>query len=216
MSQFKSQLDLYRDVSPFEYPVLSYAFLTIPIIVNKGEAMNRAEKEDKVQKQDGKIFEISNLAIDVRCLHPNYSLLKPAIPALKDTGLLCIFKLQPKFGDGFFFLGRWDGGSRDQGKVKREDLDIDIGNVPKVEQHRFENGENGYAGHHSIRIVSTAGRAYKVTIRTAPDNMIFDGTVYFSVHRKMEFQAGMASFAATMDAKAEGSSLARTRTKIRA
>jgi hypothetical protein len=183
--------------------------------MNKEEAMNRAEKENKVQKQDGKVFEINNFTIDVRYLNPNYSLLKQDIAVLGATGRLDIFELRPKSGDGPSFLGRWDGGSRDQGKVGREDLDIDIRRVSKAEQHRFENGKNGYAGHRSIRIASTTERAYEVSIRTPTDNMIFDGTVSFGVLRKIEFQASTAPFAATMDAKVRGSLWTRTRAKIR-
>jgi hypothetical protein len=177
--------------------------------------MNRVEKERRVQMQDGKVFEINNLTIDVRCLNPNYSLLKQDSAALGATGRLDLFELRPQSGGGPSFFGRWDGGSRDQGKVERDDLDIDISGVSRAEQHRFESGKNGYAGHHSSRIPSTTGRAYEVSIRTRTDNMIFDGTVSFGVHRKMEFQASVAPFAATMDAKVRGSYWAKIREKIR-
>jgi len=121
--------------------------------------MNRVEKERRVQMRDGKVFEINNLTIDVRCLNPNYSLLKQDSAALGATGRLDLFELRPKSGGGPAFFGRWDGGSRDQGKVERDDLDIDISGVSRAEQHRFESGKNGYAGHHSSRIPSTTGRA---------------------------------------------------------
>lgn len=176
--------------------------------------MNRTEKERKVQVQDGKVFEINSLTIGEGYLNPNYSLLKQDSAVLGATGRLDIFELRPKSGGGPSFSGRWDGGSRDKGKVERDDLDIDISGVSIAEQRRFRNGEDGYAGHHPKRIASTPARVYEVSIRTPNDGIIFDGTVSFSVHRKMEFRASMIPFGATVDAKVRGSFWARIKAMI--
>jgi hypothetical protein len=162
--------------------------------------MNRAEKERKVQMQDGKVFEINNLTIVERYLNPNYSLLKQDSAVLGTTGRLDTFEVRPNSGGGPSFSGRWDGGSRDQGKKDRQDLDIDIEGVSWEEEGRFKNGENGYAGHHTKQVANTGARVYEVSIQTPSDGKIFEGTVSFSVHRRMEFKASMTSFEATVDA----------------
>jgi hypothetical protein len=174
--------------------------------------VNRAEKERKVQMQDGKVFEIKDLMVDVRNINPNYFLLKRDSAVLQGTGRLDLFELRPQSGGEPSFWGRWDGGSRDQGKTEREDLDIDIRGASKAEQRRFENGENGYAGHRARRKSSIPGRVYDVSIRT-PTNMIFEGTVSFGVHRKVEFRAGMARFAATVDDRVRESAPSETTSK---
>ena len=178
--------------------------------------MNRAEKEQKVKTQDGKVFEIDSLTISERYLNPNYSLLKQDSAVLGAMGRLDVFELRPKSGDGPSFKGRWDGGSRDQGKEERDDLDIDICGVSKAEQQRFLKEKIGYAGHHSRRIANSPSRAYEVSIRTRSAGRIFDGTVSFSVHRKMEFLASMTPWEATMSAQVPGSFWSRTGAMIRA
>ena len=165
--------------------------------MNQGDAMNRAEKESKVLRQDGKVFEANHLKINERYLNPNYSLVKCDPAVLEPNGLLKLFELRPKSGTGPSCIWRWDGGSRDPGKVEREDLDIDITGVSEAEKLRFEDGKDGNAGHHSKRIASTTGRTYEVVIRRPTGNTIFDGTVSFCVHRKMEFSASTSRFAAT-------------------
>jgi hypothetical protein len=177
--------------------------------------MNRTDKVNKVRRQDGKVFEINGLTIGEGYLNPNYSLLKRDSAVLEATGSFYIFELRPKSEGRPSFSGRWDGGSRDQRKVERYDLDIDISGVSIAEQRRFRNEENGYAGHHPKRIASTLAHVYKVSIRTPNDGVIFDGTVSFSVHRKMEFRASMPPFGATVDARVRGSFWARIRATLR-
>ena len=57
-----------------------------------------------------------------------------------------------------------------------------------TQRRRFENGEDGYAGHHSVKVLSSTGlgHAYEVSIRT-PTVRIFEGEVRFTLHRKMSF-----------------------------
>ena len=114
------------------------------------------------------------------------------------TGYLVVFELQPISGIGSSFVGRWDGGCRDEGKTEREDLDIDIRGVPESERRRFENQQGVYSGHHSKRLQSATGRVYEVHIRTPKEGMIFKATVTFGVLRKLGFQTTMAGFQATL------------------
>jgi hypothetical protein len=159
--------------------------------------LNREQKLVKLQKEDGKVFEAKDIAIDVRFLNPKYVLLKQGTAVPEEMGRINIFELRRKSGDGPFFSARWDGGSRDKGK-DRADLDVDIYGVSKAEQRRFKNGANGYAGHHSNKIASTMGHTHEVSITTPKDNLIFSGVVSFSVLRKMGFQASTTPLGATI------------------
>ena len=63
-------------------------------------------------------------------------------------------------------------------------MDIDINGVSDVQTWQFEKAQNGYSGHHTTKIPAEQGRAFSVVIRT-PQEMIFEGTVSFTVHRKL-------------------------------
>lgn len=148
--------------------------------------MTRTEKEQRVLKEDGKVFEIKNLEIKQTYLNPMYRLVGYDPSVLKPTGHLAIFELRPLSGNGPSFIARWDGGSRDEGREQRQDLDIDIEGVSKRERLRFERGEDGYCGHHSGKLHGMIGHTYRVSIVT-PAQKIFEATVNFSVLRKIEF-----------------------------
>jgi hypothetical protein len=104
--------------------------------------MTRKEKEERIQKQDGKAFETFNIEIDVTYLNPKYTLSKQTANVMTGNGLLKVFELNPS-GSGPSFIGRWDGGSRDPGKTERYDLDIDIYGVSPQEKCHFKKGERG-------------------------------------------------------------------------
>lgn len=157
--------------------------------------MDRKEKETRVLKQDGKVFEIHDLRIDERYRSEEYSLSKVDLPAITPTGRLIIFELRLVGGSGPSFVGRWDGGSWSAGKQERDDLDIDIEGVSRSVVRQFERGKAGYSGHHSTRVPTVTTRAYQVCI-CIPEKMIFDGTVSFSVLRKMAVSATTATTAA--------------------
>jgi hypothetical protein len=146
--------------------------------------VTREEKAKKVQEQDGKAFETFNIEIDVIYLNPKYTLSKQTANVITGSGLLKVFELNPSEG-GPSFIGRWDGGSRDPGKKERYDLDIDIYRVSDEEKRRFKKGERGYSGHHTTKVESDRGRRYQVSLCT-PDEKIFEGTVCFNLHRKIE------------------------------
>jgi hypothetical protein len=160
-----------------------------------------AMKVEQANKQDGKVFEVRDVNIQERFRSQGYVLSTPNTAVISSTGLLTIFELRPISGKGPSFVGRWDGGSRDEGKTQRDDLDIDIkGDGVNAEVTlRFKRGEDGYSGHWTKHVPSTFGHAYDVSIRI-PGETIFDGTVCFSVHRKIEF-AGSVSFRATLDTR---------------
>jgi hypothetical protein len=156
--------------------------------------MDRREKENRVSKQDGKVFEIRDLRIAERYRSDEYILSTSEVAAISPTGHLAIFDLRPVAESGPSFVGRWDGGSRSAGK-ERDDLDIDIERVSKAVARQFKNGEAGYSGHHSMRVPIPNERVYQVLI-CIPGKMIFDAAVSFSVHRKIEFSATTATIAA--------------------
>ena len=145
--------------------------------------MTRKEKEERIQKEDGKAFETFNIKIDVTYLNPKYQFSEQTANVMSGNGLLKVFELNPS-GDGPSFIGRWDGGSRDPGKTERYDLDIDIYRVSREEKRRFKKGERGYSGHHTTKAGSDKGHKYQVSLCT-PNEKIFEGTVCFNLHRKI-------------------------------
>lgn len=151
--------------------------------------MTRNEKEEKVRKQDGKVFEIFNVEIHTTYLNPHYTLSQKTANEIAPTGRLNIFELNPS-ERGPSFSGRWDGGSRDEGRKERCDLDIDIYGVLEEERIRFINDRGGYSGHHTKEVPSDTGHAYRVSLRT-PSEVIFEGTICFNLHRKMGFEASL-------------------------
>ena len=148
--------------------------------------MTRAEKEERIQREDGKAFQTYNIEIQESYLNPVYPKPKQASNVISGIGLLKVFELHP-LQCGPSFIGRWDGGSRDNGKQERFDLDVDIEGVSAEGKRRFEKGKGGHAGHHTTRIDSERGWKYQVSIHT-PEGLIFEGTVCFNLHRKVEFE----------------------------
>jgi len=86
--------------------------------------MTKSEKQQRVLRQDGKVFEIKVL-VEETYLIPKYRLVKQETSVLGSTGLLVVFELQPVSGEGPSFVARWDEGGREEGK-QRNDLDVDI------------------------------------------------------------------------------------------
>jgi hypothetical protein len=150
--------------------------------------MSRKAKEERVQRHDGKVFEIRDVKICEEDRSPNYRLLEHSPAELTPTGHLRIFELLPTSDGQPAFEARWDGGSRETGKQERQDLDIDIKGVSSFTKRRFKNGTHGYSGHHSVRDTSAKGRVYDVEI-CIPGKRVFKGTVSFSVHRKLGLPA---------------------------
>jgi hypothetical protein len=164
-------------------------------MIRPNSLMTRKEKEERVHRQDGKAFEAFNLEICTTWLNPKYTLSEQATTVISSTGLLKIFELNPSGGRPSF-TARWDGGSRDEGRIEKYDLDIDIGGVSDEEQRRFQNGQGGYSGHHTINVESNdKGHAYQVSLRT-PDEMIFEGTAYLNLLRKQGFETSLKPTAA--------------------
>jgi len=80
--------------------------------------MTHNEKEQRIQKQDGKAFETFNIEIDRDYLNQKYELSKQTANVMTRTGLLEVFELNPS-GGGPSFIGRWDGGRRDPDKNRK-------------------------------------------------------------------------------------------------
>ena len=146
--------------------------------------MTRSEKARKVLKQDGKVFEVRDFNVKMKYRSRNYELF-PREGVLNSTGRLDIFELRPKLGNLPTFSARWDGGSREEGKTERSDLDIDITGVSAKESKRFKSGVGGYSGHHTDKMPNE-GHTYQVSLRT-PNEKIFEGTVSFTLHRRLAF-----------------------------
>ena len=116
-------------------------------------------------KEDGRVFEITHLDVQESYLSPQYVVVQQDPIVLQPNGLLALFKLQP-ISCGPSFIVRWDGGSRDEGKTEKQDLDTDIKGVSNAERRRFKRGQRGYAGHQSTPVPGATGRAYTVSIST--------------------------------------------------
>ncbi len=162
--------------------------------------MTREEKEQRIQKHDGKAFENYNIEIRQTYLNPKYTVLQQTVNTIGSTGWLEVFQLLPS-DVGPSFSGRWDGGSREKGKEERNALDIDILGVSAKEVSLFRNGRSGFSGHHPVKLESDRGHVYQVSIRI-PSEKVFEGTVCFNVLRKMGFEASTKGFSATLDKKA--------------
>jgi len=144
--------------------------------------VNRKDKERRVHKPDGKVFEVRDLDVQRRHLDPDYEF-EMGDGTLGPTGHLIVFTLKPIRSGLPAFTARWDGGVREGGK-ERFDLDVDIDGVSESERRRFRNGKEGYAGHHAVKVQSATGHAYDVTINT-PRGTIFEAAVSFTLHRKL-------------------------------
>jgi hypothetical protein len=135
-------------------------------------------------REDGRVFEVEG-AIETRYLNAGYVLAQDEPAALSLTGWLRIFTLAPIAGAGPSFEARWDGGSREPGKIERYDLDIDISGVSSEEARLFKKSTNGYSGHHATRISGNAWD-YEVAIKI-PRGAVFEAVVRLRFHRKLEF-----------------------------
>ena len=63
------------------------------------------------QTADGRVFEIRDLKVDERFMHPDY-LFEEADGTLAATRRLVLFKIIPKLTGYPSFVARWDGGNR--------------------------------------------------------------------------------------------------------
>lgn len=143
-----------------------------------------------VQRQDGKVFDITNLVITEQHRSPDYCC-ETGPCTLAETGELVLFRILPISDEALpSFRARWDGGSREPGKQERFELDIDIVGVSKAEKRKFEKGLDGYSGHHAKKIAADR-HLYEARIAT-PRGRIFEATVSFSLARKMGFLASTA------------------------
>jgi hypothetical protein len=139
-------------------------------------------------KQDGKVFDVVNVAKTERYLKPDYRC-EAGTGTREPTGKLTVFRLIPRDEKLPSFEARWDGGNRETNR-ERFDLDIDIQGVSKSEKRKFEKGGGGYSGHHATEIPVTEGHAYEVSIAT-PAGKIFDGTVSFTLCRQQEISVSV-------------------------
>lgn len=168
--------------------------------------MTRKEKEEAVQREDGKAFNTYAIDIEQNHLSPSYQVVKRPSHAISGTGLLKVFELTGP-PNGPSFVGRWDGGSRGEGQKKKFDLDIDIRGVSPTQEYDFKHCKNGYAGHHADRVESDRGWKYQVRVRTPEDGLIFEATVCFNLHRKV----GLADNLSVSDVAERDSSLRQRR-----
>jgi hypothetical protein len=162
--------------------------------------MDRKQKEQRVQQQDGKVFDVADLTINVRYQSQDY-ICQRGNGSLTPTGHLIVFKLTPVSSKPPSFVARWDGGSREPGKQERFDLDIDMVGMSKDEVEKFERGQAGYSGHHTTKIHAPTGHGYEILVKT-PNGEVFDATVSFTLHRR---QAVSISSSATVNLDAEKS-----------
>jgi hypothetical protein len=131
---------------------------------------------NKVKKEDGKAFAAINIAQKrVAYIDPCYEIKSKGERTIEETGLLCVFALQPTVCGLPDFVGRWD--------ERAHTLDIDIRNVSKKEERRFKHSIGGYSGHHT----KGSGQAGCFDVELSiPGRKICEMTIYFGLHRKLE------------------------------
>lgn len=118
-----------------------------------------------------RVDKVANQKVEVTHLHPDYAF-GILGSGLTETGLLEIFKLEPKNPALPYFVGRWD--------QSVETLDIDIFNAGSRISDYFRSERGGYTGHHPLR-TSDSERKYSVKI-SLPDMLIFDGFISFNTN----------------------------------
>jgi len=96
----------------------------------------------KVEKKDGKVFEINKIEIiGSFFIIPNYTLDLYSNIRITPTGHLPIARLKPNNKKLPLFTLRWD--------QKDKTVDVDVDNVNNTIRKTFKNEKNGCSGHHS-------------------------------------------------------------------
>lgn len=151
--------------------------------------MDRNQKIERIKKEDGKVFSVSNLKILTKTLHSDFVLSRHPVN-ISDTGLLLILEILPKSGQGPRFTARWDEAATA--------MDFDMLDISTSAARKFKNNRDGYSGHHTCRSSDPDVRTFEVKIET-PQGVIFEGDVTFNVTRKMG-HTEQANVTATVDA----------------
>jgi hypothetical protein len=128
--------------------------------------------EARWKQQPSKTLGAHNIQITAEYLSLNY--LEPTVPLeieALSTGLVELFRIEPRISDLPTFSIRWD--HRD------EFIDVDLladGEGPK----RFKKGDPGYRGHHT-RKRGNGPRTYEIDIETPLTGPVFKGLITLSI-----------------------------------
>jgi hypothetical protein len=141
--------------------------------------MNRQQKIEQIKSQD-RVSRISNLAVTVKHLDPEYEA-RPCSGVETEMGFLEILKIAPNAGQQPRFTARWD--------QKPEHLDLDMHGASNTAIRNFKNNRNGYRGHHTDRSENPEQRIFEVAIEIPPNRIIFEGEVSFSNMYKVHVAA---------------------------
>lgn len=167
----------------------------------------------RVRNMDAKAIRTVNVKIDAY-INPKYAPLPGQITfQILPNDLLKVFELRP-LGVGPAFIGRWS----DQDERLKIDLDPRHLLNPqhrKAEIKAFKRGEKGYspATHWPVK-KSVNEWLYEVSIYTATEK-IFDGTVYFNLHRQVNLSAATAPFNAAISTRGTETWLRRLGARLR-
>jgi hypothetical protein len=125
--------------------------------------------------EDGRVFSINNIKIEVNHLNINYSIHEFNGSELTETGLLKLIEFRSSDESLPYFIVRWD--------EKNYTIDTDIYNCSKDVRKAFLKKQNGYNGHHT-KLLNESPRLFKLEI-FLPTLIVFRGTITFNAHRRM-------------------------------
>jgi hypothetical protein len=169
----------------------TYSFALLPqapieqIVPAKIGLVEKNMNRDKARLQDGRVFDIRDLNVEQRYLHPDYTYVK-GDGKLSETGQLILFELKPNKESDPSFIARWDGGNRAIPEKIQYAVDIDMRGPSKAAEKKFRDGADGYCGHHTEKVSDTENK-YRALIKT-PNGRVFDATICFTKHHGLTIQ----------------------------
>lgn len=157
---------------------------------------------DAVARQDGKVFSVEQVVLDLEYLNPKYVAVSAGRGAeISRTGWLKVFDIVPKVAGLPVFSGRW--------QQNPPAVDIDICNVSDEQARDFKREVGGYRGHHTSPGQSTEGLRFRTQLRVPDgefgdlsDSKICEGSVLlFALLRKYEWSLAVKGVAMMAEAE---------------
>lgn len=132
-------------------------------------------------KPDGRVFGVNEIKMEILYKHKGYELKCYSWKEMTKTGRLEIAELKPKRNSLPEFKFRWDEG--------HEAIDIEIKNVSKSVERKFNKETEGYEGHHTRKVCKNP-RTFEVLIKI-PGLKVFHGYMIVPVLRKLKLSGNL-------------------------
>jgi hypothetical protein len=126
---------------------------------------------ERFKNQNGRASEAQVADIITHYIKPGYKIQCCKTP-VTDHGHLEILKIIPEDDSGIAFSGRWDH--------RQDKLKFDILRANGTETRRFNNGEQGYYGHHALKTCAQNERGFLISICVA-SSVYFIGIALFTL-----------------------------------